>query len=140
MTEIHYRQQLNQILTDLANELDVPPSKYKEAKEHYEAVGDWLGEDDSELAPYQPVIYPQGSFALGTAVKPLGNDDYDVDAVCLLQFAEDQITQQQLKQMVGDRLMHPRSRYKGMLDPRHGGRRCWTIKYSDDSHFHLNTD
>ncbi len=138
MTETQYRQQLNLILGDLADELDVPPSKYEEAKEHYDAVGTWLGEDDSELASYGPVIYPQGSFALGTAVKPIGDDDYDVDAVCSLQLDEDQVSQPLLKKMVGDRLKHPHSRYRNMLDPADGGRRCWTIKYADASKFHLD--
>jgi len=138
MTEVINRQHVNQILLDLSDELDVPPSKYEEAKEHYDAVGEWLGEDDSNLAPYEPVIYPQGSFALGTAVRPLGDDDYDVDAVCLLQLSTDSVTQQRLKAMVGNRLKHPRSRYREMLDPKDGGRRCWTIKYADSSKFHLD--
>ena len=64
------RKRLHRILTDLAEELDVPPSKYREAKKRYDAVGTWLDADDSELACYEPSIYPQGSFALGTAVKP----------------------------------------------------------------------
>ena len=68
MIESHNRQQISQILGDLAETLDVPPSKYEEAKEHYQAVGNWLGEEDSELAPFNPQIYAQGSFSLGTAV------------------------------------------------------------------------
>ena len=138
MNEQENRKRLNRILRDLADELDVPPSKYREAKEHYDAVGAWLGDDDSDLAPYEPAIYPQGSFALGTAVRPLGDDEYDVDAVCLLHLSPNQVTQQQLKSLVGDRLKHPRSRYKEMLDPPEGGRRCWTIKYADASRFHLD--
>lgn len=138
MNEDQSRKRLNQILRDLSDELDVSPSKYREAKAHYDAVGAWLGEDDSELAPYRPAISPQGSFALGTAVRPLGDDDYDVDAVCLLQLASDQVTQQRLKSLVGDRLKHPRSRYKDMIEPKEGGRRCWTIQYADASKFHLD--
>ena len=138
MKERISRKRLHQILTDLAEELDVTPSKYREAKEHYDAVGTWLGEDDSELACYEPSIYPQGSFALGTAVKPLGDEEYDVDAVCLLQLRPDQVTQKQLKDLVGDRLKHPQSRYKHMIDPQDGGRRCWTIRYAAASKFHLD--
>lgn len=137
-TEEAHLKQLNEVLRDLADELDVAPSKYEDAKQHYEAVGNWLGAPDSALAPYRPLIYPQGSFALGTAIRPLGDDDYDVDAVCLLDLTVDDVTQQQLKQMIGDRLAHPNSRYKQMLDPKQGGRRCWTIKYADGSRFHLD--
>ena len=39
---------------------------------------------------------------------------------------------------MGDRLKHPSSRYKNMIDPRNGGRRCWTIRYAESSKFHLD--
>jgi hypothetical protein len=132
------QQHVSQILRDLAETLDVPASKYEEAKQHYQAVGDWLGAEDSELAPFNPQVYAQGSFALGTAVRPLGEDEYDVDAVCLLDLTTGQVTQKQLKEMVGRRLKHPGSRYKDKLDPEGGGRRCWTIQYTDGSQFHLD--
>ena len=129
---------LGQIFNDLAHELDVPAPKYQDAKDRYGAVGDWLGADDSALAQYNPVISPQGSFALGTAVRPLGDDHYDVDAVCELQLTPQDVTQFELKEMVGDRLKHPHSRYRHMIEPPKGGRRCWTIKYADSSKFHLD--
>ena len=112
-------QTLGHVFSGLADELDVPPSKYEDAKERYEAVGEWLG-DASALAPYSPVISPQGSFALGTAVRPLGDDDYDVDAVCELQLTPQAVTQQELKEMVGNRLKHPKSRYRHMIKPPEG--------------------
>ena len=132
------RSTLRRILNDLAAEIDVPPSKYQEAKDRYDAVGRWLGDEDSTLAPFNPTISPQGSFALGTAVRPRGNDDYDVDAVCLLQLTRHQVTQWQLKAMIGNRLKHPKSRYRNMIKPPDGGRRCWTIVYADSSKFHLD--
>ncbi len=138
MNQPSHRKELNRIFRDLSDALDVPPSKYQDAKDHYDAVGTWLGDDDSELAAFDPQIYPQGSFALGTVVRPLGDDEYDVDAVCLLQLSADQVTQQQLKEMIGQRLKHPKSRYKEKIDPRDGGRRCWTIQYADSSKFHLD--
>ena len=138
MIESHNRQQISQILGDLAETLDVPPSKYEEAKEHYQAVGNWLGEEDSELAPFNPQIYAQGSFSLGTAVRPLEKDEYDVDAVCLLNLTCDQVTQKQLKEMIGRRLKHSSSRYKDKIEPAEGGRRGWTIQYADQSQFHLD--
>lgn len=138
MNQHNSHTRLNRTLSNLADEIDVPPSRYREAAERYEAVGTWLGADGSELARYQPSIYPQGSFALGTAVKPLGDEEYDVDAVCLLKRTPYQVTQKQLKDLVGDRLKHPQSRYKHMIEPRAGGRRCWTIRYADASKFHLD--
>ncbi len=131
-------RQLNQIFEDLVEEIALPPSRYHEARERYNAVGAWLDAPDSELALYKPIISPQGSFALGTAVRPIGSDETDVDAVCLLQLSPIQVTQRQLKDLVGDRLKHPQSRYKNMIEPKGGGRRCWTIRYADQARFHLD--
>ncbi len=138
MNDTRNQQHVSQILEDLADTIDVSQSKYEEAKRHYKAVGEWLRDENSELAPFKPQIYAQGSFALGTAVRPLGDDEYDVDAVCLLDMTPDQVTQLQLKEMVGQRLKHPKSRYKNMIEPEEGGRRCWTIQYADGSKFHLD--
>lgn len=137
MISTHHREALLQVIGDLIEELDVPPSKYEDAKNRYEAIGNWLNGDGSDLTRFAPAIYAQGSFALGTAVKPMGDDDYDVDAVCLLAARATSITQEQLKELVGRRLKAHKT-YEKMLDPKEGGRRCWTLQYSDDSRFHLD--
>ncbi len=138
MSEFETRRQLNHLLRDLADTLDVPPSKYAEAKDHYKAVGEWLNAEGSKLAAFSPEIYAQGSFALGTAVRPLGEDEYDVDAVCLLELTDHQVSQHELKEMIGRRLKDPSSRYRDKIEPEEGGRRCWTIQYADNSQFHLD--
>lgn len=138
MVDISIRRELSDILRRLVEELDVPPSKYKEAQEHYDAVGKWLNSPDSEIGQYDPDIYPQGSFALGTVIRPIGEEEYDVDAVCQLSsVSPEQITQEKVKNLVGDRLKE-HGRYREMLDPKEGGRRCWTLTYADSSKFHLD--
>lgn len=132
-----YKTNIDAKLEALAEELNVPPTKYKEAKERYDAVGQWLNTDESLLATYKPIIYPQGSFALGTATKHFEKEDYDVDAVCVLQINEKTITQKELKNLVGERLKLNKT-YAKLLDPPEGGRRCWTLQYADGSHFHLD--
>lgn len=135
--DVERRRDVIQILSDLVETLDVPPSKYEEAKGHYEDVGAWLDADDSPLKRYRPAIYPQGSFALGTVVRPVGEDDYDVDTVCRLSAPPPDITQQRLKAMVGHRLKQ-HGKYAKMIDPADGGRRCWTLRYEEGSQFHLD--
>lgn len=135
MTLYLEQSELSQVLLDLAEELNVSPGKYQEAKDHYEAVGEWLDGEGSELSKFSPVIYAQGSFALGTAVRPLKDDDYDVDAVCLLKSPPVGLDQYRLKAMVGARLKQSEI-YKRLLDEE--GRRCWTLKYADASRFHLD--
>ena len=66
----------------LAAELEVAPSHYEEATNRYESVGAWLGRDESSLKDYDPVVYVQGSFRLGTPIRPASeNDHYDIDLV-----------------------------------------------------------
>ena len=54
------------VLEEIADALDIPPSKFEEAKDRYESIGDWLDRDESTLSQYDPAISPQGSFLLGT--------------------------------------------------------------------------
>lgn len=131
---------LGQIFESIARDLDIPPSKYKEAVERYEAVGRWLDAENSPLAQYQPSVYPQGSFRLGTVVRPVRggkNADYDIDLVCELGIVKRTVTPGDLKTMVGDRLK-AHATYERMLDAE--GRRCWTLEYAeaDGVGFHLD--
>jgi len=112
-------EEVNKALEDLVQEISVPDEKYEEANDSYKAVGSWLSAEDSHIAQYEPQIYPQGSFALGTAIKPINGNDYDVDAVCLLQAKSENITQKELKNLVGNRLK-AHVTYNNMLDPKVG--------------------
>lgn len=135
VTQILIRNdEINKNLEEIAKEISIPKSKYEEAENHYKAVGEWLANVNSELAKYNPIIYAQGSFALGTAIKPINKEEYDVDAVCKLELSTSNTTQADLKKIVGDRLMK-NDRYKPMLEEK---RRCWTLNYSDSSKFHLD--
>lgn len=131
-----YRTDLSYILNEIANQLDLPDSLYEEAVARYQAVGKWLGEGDSPLVIYSPVIYPQGSFLLGTVTKRWGEkDEYDIDLVFEINLSKNSITQKELKDLIGDRLKQNET-YRRMLDKE--GRRCWTLVYANDAKFHLD--
>ncbi len=130
------KQQFSDILEELGKTLDISETQYEAAVKSYEAVGNWLAKEDSTLAPYSPEILPQGSFMLGTMVKPINDkDDLDIDLVCQLKGKNPEWTQEDLKHQVGDRLKAHRT-YKEMLDDE--GRRCWTLVYSDDANYHMD--
>jgi hypothetical protein len=130
------KKQFSEILETLGETLDISESQYKAAVSSYGAVGDWLAKSDSSLAPYKPVIRPQGSFMLGTMIKPIcEEDDLDIDLVCELTGKNPQWTQYHLKQAIGSRLKANET-YKNMLDEE--GRRCWTLIYSDNANYHMD--
>jgi len=131
-----YRTDLSFILNEIADQLDLPDSLHEEAVVKYQAVGKWLGEGDSSLAIYSPVIYSQGSFLLGTVTKRWGEkDEYDIDLVFEINLSKNTISQKRLKNLVGDRLKESEI-YCRMLDKE--GRRCWTLVYANDAKFHLD--
>jgi len=130
-------EKYNDILRQTADNLDISPTKYQEAVDHYTAVGNWL--DDGEFGV--PVsLYPQGSFKLGTVVRPLKDGkecDFDIDLVCEIQAEKSGTTPQSVKHGVGSRLKE-HAAYRKMLEDE--GKRCWTLNYaeSDGIGFHMD--
>ena len=136
----YIQHQYNELLVNLSSELDIPPSKYQQAVERYKSVGNWLQEGIYENCTNELDIYPQGSFRLGTVVRPIKKDaeaDYDIDLVCCLPVFKMLTTPEKVKIQVGNRLKE-NAIYKKMLDEE--GRRCWTLNYAeqDDIGFHID--
>ncbi len=122
---------LQRFLKATADSLDIPEELRQEATLKYEDIGEWLGAEDSNLRVYSPEIYPQGSFRLGTVVRPIVDaDEYDIDFVCRLEVEKEATTQKDLKKMVGDRL-RLRSDLARILEPL---RRCWRLNYPKQFH------
>lgn len=128
-----FRRRASEGLRNLADGIDISPTQYNSAVGHYQAVGEWLGQEDTTLAEYEPEIYPQGSFLLGTVVKPI-NHDYDIDLVCELTDVNRKIKLVELKETVGNRLRENKN-YAGMIEPK---KRCWRLNYSEAEGFHLD--
>ena len=126
-------------LEDLVEELEISDARYEQAEKSYESLGAWLNRPQSAIARFDPAVYVQGSFGLGTVIKPLADDkEYDIDAVCEFQSLDKpDVTQQQLKTMLGGEMESYR-RSQAMVKPLHEGRRCWTLRYADGAQFHMD--
>jgi hypothetical protein len=77
--------QLSELLELVCLQLQLPDSLFEKANTSYQHVGEWLSAHDSHLAIDAPVVFPQGSMALRTTVKPRAREEFDVDGVCVLQ-------------------------------------------------------
>jgi len=133
-------KQYNRFLEQVASDLDISPSKYQQAVDRYKSVGKWLDEGDYPGITGNLKIYVQGSFRLGTVVRPLveGKDsDYDIDLVCELPSAKADTDPKTIKALIGDRLKE-NGTYERLLDKE--GRRCWTLNYAEQDNigFHLD--
>lgn len=131
------KEQFSKILEEVGKALDITEEQYNAAVTSYRFVAEWLSASDSLLSPYHPEILPQGSFLLGTMIKPIHEDDeLDVDLVCRLEGKRYEWTQYNLKQIVGDRLKAHGTLKRLLRSP--DGRRCWTLDYADTAKFHMD--
>lgn len=126
------KEELNDIFRAVAKTIDISDKMFDAAEEEYTALGEWI---DGETPDYRISIYPQGSFGLGTVVKPISDDDdYDLDIVC--QFAEQyNLSAKALKvDIVKPLLEGYRKSSNGLVNKR----RCWHVDYDDVPQFHMD--
>jgi hypothetical protein len=126
-------------LAALADELAISETRYDQASRSYASLGTWLHRPESSILKCNPQVYVQGSFRLGTAIRPINDEEeYDVDSVCVLQtLGTQEVTQAQLKVLVGNEIKSYR-KAQNMLTPVSEGRRCWVLHYADGAQFHMD--
>lgn len=125
------KKQFNEILEILSENLSITKTQHEAAVQSYVAVGKYLSNENSSLAPYQPYIKPQGSFIIGTTIQSIDPDgDIDLDVVCEFKIKPANWAQFHLKAAVGNRL-NESTMYRDILDDE--GRRCWTLMYRDNA-------
>lgn len=126
-----------ELLEDVAAELEIPDSRYEAAERSYKSLSKWLERPASTIGNFRPGIYPQGSFRLGTVTKPVDEDEhYDLDVVCELNIKKPSVTQEAVKKLLGVEI-ESYAKGKAMAEPDES-RRCWTLDYADGAQFHMD--
>lgn len=125
-------ESLEKLLKIFAKDIDISDEMFALAVKEYTEMGKWI---DKATPIYDISIYPQGSFALGTVVRPITDtDDYDLDLVC--EFLERyDLTAKQLKV---DTIKPLLLRYKKTARDIEEKRCCWHVEYSEVPNFHLD--
>lgn len=117
-------------LNDLLKEkINITQEMEQKAKDIYKETSEFLS---SQFASYSPDIFPQGSFKLGTIIRPTtGKDEFDLDFVCLLgKLKESDLNQEELYSLLEVAL---RRKYKEpILEPK---KRCWRLNFDN---FHVD--
>jgi hypothetical protein len=132
------QRQLGDLLEQVAKSLDIPDDVHEEAVRKYEQVGHWIEGQDATGGRREPLIYPQGSFRLGTVIRPITEkDEYDIDLVYERHLRKGSVSQEQLKEEAGEHLRG----YVEHCQESHDdvpalieGRRCWRLDYPDRFH------
>jgi len=129
---MYNKEQLNNLYERIAKAIDISDDLFDAAETEYTDLGVWI---DKETPTYKISIYPQGSFALGTVIKPIkDNDDYDLDLVCEFE-RQYGLSAKALKHDVVKPLLE---RYRKVKDKIVEKKRCWHVEYEDVPNFHMD--
>jgi len=127
-------------LIEASSKLDISPSKYKQAIDRFNSMKSFLIEGEYNGALSSTEVYLQGSFKLGTEIRPFKDSkdsDYDIDLVCRLGHLKNSTRVRTIKHQVGDHLKS-NGTYKRMLDDE--GKRCWTLNYAEEDNIGFHMD
>ena len=136
LTDLPIRREVLKLILE---SIDISDTEYEMAEKRYHDLGRFLS-NNAECSGYEPHVFPQGSFRLGTVIRPIsGKEKFDLDLACKLAsgVTRDTWTQRQLKELVGrdvDRYRNAR----GIQTPIYEKPRCWSILYKGHPRFHMD--
>ena len=110
----------------LVEKLDITPTMFEAAKERYTNLGKYLQSKNPDFD-----IYPQGSFAIGTVIRPLKkNHSFDLDFIINSgKYCNDTTPKETKLQIKG--YLDENQVYKDKMDKTEYDK-CWTLVYEDE--------
>lgn len=129
---MYTKENLNDLYERIVKNIDISDEMFDNAKQEYTDLGNWI---DQATPKYKICVYPQGSFALGTVIKPIeDSEDYDLDLVC--EFEQQYgLSAKALKWDIVKPLLESYKKTKGKIENK---RRCWHVEYEDLPNFHMD--
>lgn len=112
-------------ILSIVAKLDISPTMYKNAVEKYKAITQFLIDSGIEAD-----MYPQGSFAFGTVIRPNAKDplaNYDVDVICQVKGNRNSLSPSELRKQIENALTSSNI-YGDKLTIYD---ECFTIEYAD---------
>ena len=76
-----YVLQREELLARIAQELQLDKTRLERMETAYNAVADVLKKDNDFFNDLEIEVYAQGSKRIGTTVKPINDEDFDLDTV-----------------------------------------------------------
>ncbi len=124
-------KRLGMLFDAFAEQLNISDTLYERAVRSYTALADYIKENNKT---WTVEIFPQGSFELGTVVKPVNDEDeYDVDLVILVKlpkFDDPKKLRDTIKSF-----LESHGRYEGKIEEK---KQALRVVYSDSAQFHMD--
>ncbi len=119
---------IERILDKIATDLNISDTQYEAVENKYHQMAKHI---DKSTPDKKIVLYPQGSFALGTIIKPIDKEDeYDLDFV--FEYNTYNSSAENLKSETQSILQNYG---KCKINEK---RRCWQVTYDDNPQFHMD--
>lgn len=125
--------QMDDLLDKMAASIQLDTTRRERMETSYNGVKDWIEKDEGFFKGVFFHIYPQGSVRIGTAIKPLSSDEFDLDIVIHLVSNRENITPDQLYKELQRRLL-ANGTYEKMLELKN---RCVRLNYAGDFHMDI---
>lgn len=118
---------LDIMLADIAVRVQLTPTDYERAIEHYDAINEWMDREDSPLHGLIELLYTQGGFMIGATVARHSTDsEFDIDAMVQINWSTDIDPETALATTHHAIRGEPGSRYYKKVDRK---TRCSTVQY-----------
>jgi len=125
--------QMEDLLQRLCSTLQITKTQYDAIETSYGSVAKWLSSDYGLLKEVDVDIYPQGSLRIGTTVKPLSKQEYDLDLVCELHLDWNQVDAMEVFEAVKERMLQHET-YASMVELK---KRCVRLNYAGNYHLDI---
>ena len=124
--------QIDDLLDKMAEEVQLDSTRYERMKSSYEAVKNWIEDDEIFFKPYKYDLYSHGSVRILTTVKPIGKDEFDLDIAIHLQNNTPHTPQRIYNEL--KRRLEESKIYKPMIELKN---RCIRLVYAGDFHMDI---
>lgn len=124
---------IDDLLQRIGYKLQISPTQRNLAEMHYNAVAKWLTLNDAVFKEADVDIYPQGSLRIGTTVKPLKQQEYDLDLV--IEIKEDWMDKDPIDLLNKiEKRLKENATYKPMVERKN---RCIRLNYEHEFHMDI---
>lgn len=129
----NYRLQREELLARIAQELQLDNTRLEKMETAYNAVYDLLKKDETFFKDLEVEIYAQGSKRIGTTVKPINDEDFDLDTVMHIYDLYSNYTPLQIYNALV-RVIESNEYYKSIYEKKD---RCVRLNYKSDFHMDI---
>lgn len=128
-----YRLQREELLARIAQELQLDKTRLERMESAYHSVAEVLKKDDDFFDQLEIEIYAQGSKRIGTTVKPINDEDFDLDTVLHIydlyhNHSPDEVYNSLIRALEKD------TYYKSIMERK---ARCVRLNYKSDFHMDI---